>query len=119
MGRSTGATVGVLHGTHVIAREYAYPERKLMVQSLEQVVFPAAHTAFATFGDSGALVYSARGAGLGMVWGGMKEEYSGSGQADPPKGLDMRHACFYTPLGAIMESLSAAAGEDSSLSWVA
>lgn len=63
--------------------------------------------AFAMPGDSGALVYGALGAHVGMVWGGMRNT-ANRAEADAEfEGVDMSNACFFTPLDAVLESLSA------------
>ncbi len=109
IGASTGATVGFVHNACAVTREYSNAEGTFPVQSLECVVVPASHSDFATFGDSGALVYGARGNGFGMVWGGMTAT----------AGDDSLHGiCFVTPLSVIVESISATA-KNCHVSWVA
>ncbi len=97
MGRTTGPTVGVVHGCRAIQRVYysAGP-----TQSRECVVLPYDDSMpFARAGDSGALIYSDVGQGVGVIWG------SSIGSA--PQSIDLDKFVYYTPLDVIYNDMSA------------
>lgn len=108
LGRTTGPTVGTHNHCKAITRSYRSTEGP--VKSWESVVLPPDDEVcpFATFGDSGALVYGPQGEGLGMVWGGLlavgKKE---NGVHLGPSTLAIDRVVFVTPLQALFNSMKA------------
>ncbi len=117
VGRTTGPTVGKLHGLRMIKRNHCSAGH---TQSLEKVVVAYEdNVPFALPGDSGALVYGAQGQGLGMVWGGPWED---TPQSNESTKLGM--VVYFTPLEAIYRDMTARlarqyGGEDKiRLTWI-
>lgn len=97
MGRTTGPTIGKVHGCRAIQRVY-YSVGP--IQSRESVIVAYDDDMpFARAGDSGALIYSHMGQGMGLVWG------SSVGAA--PQSIDLGKFVYYTPLAAILADMSA------------
>lgn len=88
IGRSTGTTVGRVHGHKMDVRtEYSTDESSspVVVYSCEVVVFTCNSQAPGTFsapGDSGAGVYDGHGRVVGVLWGGWPAKRVVGGQLD-------------------------------------
>lgn len=114
-GRTSGPTIGRQHGVTMVVR--MWEEQQLRTETTEHVILSfggqsGPDETFAKPGDSGALVYSANGHRLGLVWGGMDQSNpSGNEQGwqisvpHSESGVKLEGVCFYTPIDAIIESL--------------
>lgn len=100
MGRTTGATAGTVNGCRAVVSVYG--SERGPVHSIELAIIPVTSGELAVFaynGDSGALVYNARGHGDSMVWGRAMQE----GQPL----LDVSRIAFATPVTGILQDIRA------------
>jgi hypothetical protein len=86
IGRTTGTTIGRVHGSKVNVRtEYSTDEGTVVVHSCEVVVFTSitqARGVFSDPGDSGAAVYDGNANLVGTLWGGWPFKRASGGQMD-------------------------------------
>jgi len=91
--------MGISHGCRPVVQMIKSSQQQ-PVRSIEDVFIPCPGVErFAKTGDSGALVYDARGAGQWMIWGGLIQQ--------APAQVDAERVVWATPIKAILGDIEA------------